>query len=163
MAESEERPSFPDLHKIFDDFLTQQTQDSYPYMEVLSKPYHLDETSTAPANDPDPTPINLDIQITDFDEDEDIDAHRQVMRPVGRSISHRQPRRTEPGLTPSTSNLSLRSLQDNMQAELDRQANWLIAGDGVNRQNKVDTRYVDSPTSFTRNDSRRQMQLNTPF
>ena len=64
---AQERRSFPELHAIFDKFLTQQTQDSYPYMEVLSKAHHIDTTAATVAHDLDPTPINLDIEITDVD------------------------------------------------------------------------------------------------
>ena len=167
-VEAEERPTFPELHKIFDDFLTQQTQDSYPYMEVLSKPYHLDDTAKPPTTDADPTPVNLDIEITDVDADEtDAPLALTTGAPLARSVSHNQPRRlNQPGLTPSISNFSLRSMEvqgslQDMQAELERQANWLQVDQAEEEKKKVDTRYVDSPTSFSRNNSHRQTQLNT--
>ena len=158
--EHEERPNFPQLHKIFDDYLTQQTKEHYPYMEVLSKPYHFSEDTNAVVNitiDADPTPINLDIEITDVDAvDFTSDARTQELT---RSASHCEPR-THLGLTQSASNLSLRSLQENMQAEMARQSDWLVVGERGEGREGGDTRYVDSPTSFTRNDSRRQ-QHNT--
>ena len=148
--EAEERPNFPELHATFDKFLTQQTQDNYPYMEVLSKPHHLDMTATEIVHDPDPTPINLDIQITDVDADTPMETPQ---RHLTRSISHNQPKKNL-GITASGSNFSLRSLNkgthdsiQDIQAELARQANW-IHTDGGDEDAMVDTRYVDSPTSF---------------
>ena len=160
--EAGERPMFQDLHKLFDDFLTQQTQDSYPYMEVLSKPYHLDDTTKIPAGEPDHTPINLDIEITDVDADEMSTPTQRETR-LMRSVSQNNPRRNNLGLTPSNSNFSLRSLQihnslQDMQTELARQADWLQV-DLTDGREKEDTRYVDSPTSFTRNNSHRLTHL----
>ena len=158
---AEERPSFPELHAIFDKFLTQQTQDSYPYMEVLSKAHHIDTTAATVAHDPDPTPINLDIEITD------VDAGNPMVPPsrrLTRSVSHNQPRTTlSTTITASESNFSLRSLNkatlhdsiQDIRAELARQAGWTQ----TDREGEVvDTRYVDSPTSFThsRSGSRNQ-------
>ena len=151
--EAEERPNFPHLHKTFDGFLTQQTQDNYPYMEVLSKPYHTDETAAPPENDPDPTPINLDIEITDMDADTTDSPLTHNKRTVTRSVSHNQPRRENMHIPLSGSNFSLRNLagatnspMQDVQAELLRQADW-IQLDGRDEQDMVDPRYVDSPTT----------------
>ena len=157
--EAGERPTFPELHKTFDDFLTQQTQDDYPYMEVLSKPYHLDDTANPPATDEDVTPINLDIEITDVDGDDEMHPSIPTASRLTRSVSQNNQGRNNLGLTLSTSNFSLRSLQvqgslQDMQAELERQADWPLADQDGGRE-LPDTRYVESPTSFSRNGSRR--------
>ena len=148
--EADERPDFAELHKMFDGFLTQHTQDNYPYMEVLSKAHHLEDTTAYPEmQDKEQTPINLDIEITDVDADAEEMPKRSGTN-LMRSISHNVPR-CNMGITPSESNLSLRSLgarspMEDMQAELRRQAGWLQVGT-TDGQDKVDTRYVDSPTS----------------
>ena len=154
--EAGERPTFQELHKIFDDFLTQQTQDNYPYMEVLSKPYHLDDTTKTPATDEDQTPINLDIEITD------VDSGQEIGSQLSRSLSQYNPRRDELRLNPSQSSFSLRSLEvqsslQDMQTELARQADWPLAVDRDDAHEMEDTRYVESPTAISRNGSRKHV------
>lgn len=157
--EAEERPNFPELHKLFDEFLSQQTQDNYPYMEVISNSQHIDDTAVQPeAQDLDRTPINLDIEITDVDGDVPRMPKRSGTN-LMRSVSHNVPRNNM-RITPSESNFSLRSLgahtpMQDMQAEIERQAGWLQV-DNADGQEMVDTRYVDSPTSgrFSRNRER---------
>lgn len=147
--EAEERPSFPELHKTFDSFLTTHTQDNYPYMEVLSKPYHLDNAEPTENPDTDPTPVNLDIEITDVDGD--AETRTRVGTHLARSVSHYQPRHL--GIVQSESHFSLRSygsdihssIQD-IKAELQRQTSWRSEG-GTDGQEFVETRYVVSPTT----------------
>ena len=158
--EAEERPTFSQLHKTFDGFLVQQTENDYPYMEVLSTPFHVDSTQPAETQEADPTPINLDIEITD------VDAGTTVISTQGgtnlkRSVSHNQPRRdSDLRLVTSESHSSLRSfgahspIQD-IEAELLRQANWM-RNEGTDGQELVDTRYVTSPTAASHGGGRKQ-------
>ena len=158
--EPEDRPSFSQLHKIFDDFLVKHTENNYPYMEVLSTPYHVDSTQPAETHEADPTPINLDIEITDMDAGTAVtstagNAHRK------RSASHNQPRRDlNLRLVTSERRSSLRSFRahspiQDIEAELLRQANWVRNEDTEDGQELVNTRYVPSPT-VSRNGSRKQ-------
>lgn len=59
--EAGERPTFSELHKVFDRFLKQQTQDQYPYIMVLSNPYSLEPEQ----REVEQTPINLDMELMD--------------------------------------------------------------------------------------------------
>ena len=163
--EAEDRPTFPRLHGIFDEFLTTQTQENYPYMEVLSKPYHLDIVEPTENPDTDRTPVNLDIQITDVDADEETTPVRIGARGLARSISHNEPRNLRivasdshlslrDVATPRSANISTHSSIHDMQAELLRQASWQTddnIGDGSHVL--VNTRYVESPTTLSRHNS----------
>jgi serine/threonine protein kinase len=149
--EPEDRPSFSQLHKTFDGFLSQQTENDYPYMEVLSTPFHVDSTQPAETHEADPTPINLDIEITDVDAGTTVTGTASNAR-LARSVSHNQPRRDlNLRLVSSESHSSLRSfgahspIQD-IEAELLRQANWVRNEDTEDGQELVNTRYVPSPT-----------------
>ena len=140
--EPEDRPSFSELHKTS---LVKQTESDYPYMEVLSTPFHVDSTQPAETHEADPTPIT------------DMDAGTAVTSTAGnahrkRSASHNQPRKElDQRLVTSESHSSLRSfgahspIQD-IEAELLRQANWVRNEDTEDRQELVNTRYVPSPT-----------------
>ena len=157
--EPEDRPSFSELRKTFDKFLTTQTQDKYPYMEVLSKPYYLDTVQPKPA-EPEPAVINLDIEITDIDADQQQDNKRESRISNSHSFSELGNLR----LTTSESRRSLRSLTElsvhgsqagtplgsmhNIHAELIRQLSWERNDDADGDEKRfVDTRYVESPTS----------------
>lgn len=161
--EVEERPSFPQLHKTFDDFLIQQTEHKYPYMEVLSKPYHLDNLEPTENPDPEPTPINLDIEITDVDSDSTTKHSTRLNTNLSRSVSHNVPRNLRIVNSESHNSLSnfgsqdmphRHSLQD-IQAELLRQATWQTQVDSNGEL--VNTRYVVSPTAPSRNGSRKDL------
>ena len=146
--EPEDRPSFSELHKTY---LVKQTESDYPYMEVLSTPFHVDSTQPTETHEADPTPINLNIEITDVDVGTAVtstagNAHRK------RSASHNQPRKElDQRLVTSESRSSLRSfgahspIQD-IEAELLRQANWVRNEDTEDGQELVNTCYVPSPT-----------------
>lgn len=162
-ADATERPSFPELHHTFDKFLTQHTQDHYPYMELLyTAPHHPDTTDTTDArqHDMDHTPINLDIKITDTDTEKTTKGGLSVNqeRRLGRSASHNQPR-TSGGrnlrLPTSRSNLSLRnpstptlSLEETQREPVTQPRLYPVDQD-QNQNEMEDLRYVVSPTSFT--------------
>ena len=58
----EQRPKFSKLHRIFDSYLSKNTQESYPYIELVAKSYEFDNLESAK---PDQAPVNLDIEVTD--------------------------------------------------------------------------------------------------
>lgn len=155
--EAEERPSFSQLHKTFDDFLIQQTEHKYPYMEVLSKPYHLDNLEPTENPDHDPAPVNLDMGITDVDMDSTATHSTRFNTNLSRSASHHVPRNQHIVNGESQNSLSnfdsqgiprRHSLQD-IQAELLRQATWPIIVDSD--AELANTRYVVSPTAPRQN------------
>ena len=154
--EPEERPNFLELNKTFDSFLRKQTQDKYPYMEVLSKPYHHDTVKPAPTESL--VVVNLDIEVTDTDlgNEDSIRASR-----VLKSISYNEFGSLQ--VKSSLSHQSLRSLTNreslnlagtptgsihSLHAELIRQISW---GQNLDEAGGevvlVNDRYVDEPSN----------------
>ena len=151
--EPEERPEFSKLHEIFDAFLSKQTQDKYPYMEVLSKPYYMNKVDNDEPEHPGSNQLN--INITDVDSGE-----RNIFKganTVKKSASFNQLGNLK--LVTSESNHSLQNTAQNtqrlghttfprasfqhMQAELSQQIFWDAVSSG--RQDTTGPCYVKSP------------------
>ena len=165
--EPEERPNFQELNKMFDSFLRKQTQDKYPYMEVLSKPYHHDTINPVPVESE--VVINLDIEVTDTDVGNEDSITRSR---VSKSISFNDFGSLQ--VKPSLSHHSLHSLArleslnmvgtptgsiHSIHAELIRQISWgqnLDEADG--EVVLVNDRYVEEPSNTSMSERNTQNQ-----
>ena len=158
--QANQRPTFPKLHQIFDKYLSKHTQDRYPYIELLSKPYHFDKLEPK-TPDPEQAPVNLDFEVTDVDEN-DVPADRvqgrtatmsdqlPVLEPnTVLSATHNSPHFSPHiSLQPSPHRSPLASLHSSRQdirAELIRQLSWERDGVVGEEVEMEDTRYVGSP------------------
>ena len=147
----EERPTFEELHKTFDQFLSNHIQDRYPYIELQTTlPYSFDklEPITCLAKTPpnDECPIDLDTSDPDTDTTAIFDIK---IVPTGQQLSLESTNshilQVPAGSRLSTVSAQLRNSNPDIQMremEVDR-ISFISAG-------IPETRYVESPVGISR-------------
>ena len=135
-----DRPSFSELRHLFDQFLSRQTQDQYPYIDLVASHQHNPDTTRCPAS-----PLNLE---------DDADG-ANVLQPMslvsteGTSLTHEVRRDSEAGsynLKPlpwSENRASIFSMQESLST--DSNLNFSSSRSLDIADDEPNFRYVPSP------------------
>lgn len=139
--DTEERPTFAELHRIFDQFLSSHIQDHYPYIELMNPPYSFDklepeEPAVQMGNE---CPIDLDI---DKHEPTDI-----AIIPAGQQPQNRNSHTLQvpAGCRLSTLSAQLRNSSPDVRVEADRISYLSV--------DAPETRYVESPVGASQSNT----------
>lgn len=147
----EERPTFEELHKTFDQFLSNHIQDRYPYIELqMTLPYSFDKlepvtclAKTPPSNE---CPIDLDMSDPDTDTTGIFDIKIvPTTQHLSLESSNSHTLQVPAGSRLSTVSAQLRNSNPDIQMremEVDR-ISFISAG-------IPETRYVESPVGISR-------------
>ena len=146
--DTEERPTFTDLHRIFDQFLSSHTQDHYPYIELqMNPPYSFDKLE----------PVEQAVQTSnEYPVDLNIDSHDPTdiaIIPAGQQLQNRNSHTLQ---VPAGSRLSsvsaqMRNSSPDIRMEADRISRLSV--------DTPETRYVESPVCGSQTNALRASTL----